>query len=196
MKKISGLFAVVLLICLGLSSYALALDIYDEDIERQGRYAYAYPETSSIEEIASESYNGQNSIKITLDANTYSGAAVGNYPISDLAEVKAAGYLEFWVKGLKGNEMFQIALIDCDNIDGNKVELRLPVSKYAKILPTWQKVVIPLSDFGEQGVYWDGSQEVSEKFNWHDVVEIKFLIPPLRGQDNVTFYVDKLEITK
>ena len=87
-----------------------------------------------------------------------------------------------------------MALIDCDNIDGNKVELRLPVTKYVQVLPTWQKVSIPLSDFGVEGVYWNGTSEVKDDFNWHDVVEIKFLVPPIPGENSVTFYVDAIEV--
>jgi len=196
MFKKSSLFLCVLVVVLLVSNSVMALDVFDEDSEKEGRYIYAYPDTSSIEEVYSESYSGQSSLEITLDATTYSGVAIGNYPISDLAALQKDGSLEFWVKGVDGSEMFQVALIDNDNIDGSKVELRLPISNYAKVLPTWQKVRIPLSEFGNEGVYWDGSSEIKEDFNWHDVVEVKFLIPPIPGKDSVTFYVDVVKVVK
>jgi hypothetical protein len=196
MIKKSGLMLVVFFLVLLVCKAVLAVDFFNDDVEKPGRYVYAYPDSSKIEEVFSESYSGQSALEITLDANAYSGVAVGNYPISDLASLKDNGYLEFWVKGTEGDEMFQVALIDCDNIDGNKVELRLPISKYAKVLPTWQKVRIPLSEFGNEGVYWDGSREVKDNFNWHDVVEVKFLIPPIPGKDSITFYVDVVKVVK
>lgn len=195
MKKLVFL-TVVMLLGITASVEAAAVNVYDDDVDRPGRYVYAYPDKSSVKEITYDSYEGSSALEITLDPNAYSGAAIGNYPIADLTNVRDSGAVEFWVRGNKGGELFQIALIDSDNMDGTKAELRLPVAKYVNVSRNWQKVSIPLAAFGDEGVYWDGTKEVKDEFDWYDVVEIKFMIPPLRGHESFTIYVDEVKITE
>ena len=193
------IFILSVILLLGLASKASAkivTDVYSDDVKKDGRYVYAYPDTSSITEVDYEKHSGPCSLKIILDPTTYSGVAIGNYPTVDLADVRKTGKLEFWVKGKEGGEMFQITLIDSDNMDGTKTELRIPVVRFAKVTTSWQKVSIPLSALPDTGVYWDGTREVKSEFDWYDFVEIKFNIPPLRGKDSFTIFVDDIKMVE
>lgn len=184
--------------CIAFSAEVFAgtvANVYDDNIGKDGRYVYAYPEnSSSIREVTDERYSGKGALKIVLDTKVYSGAAIGNYPPAELKAFKETGRLEFWVKGAKGGELFQIILVDSGDADGTKAEVRVPVAKFAKITTNWQKVSIPLSSFGDEGVWWDGSKEQKTPFVWNDVVEVKFAILPLPGEKNFTIYVDGIQI--
>lgn len=171
------------------------VNIYGDNIGKDGRYIYSYPEnTSSIKEVTDEKHSGKGALKITLDTKVYSGAAIGNYPPAELKAFKGTGQLEFWVKGLKGGELFQVILVDSGDSDTIKTEVRVPVTKFAQVTTDWQKVSIPLSSFGDEGIWWDGSKERKSPFVWNDVVEVKFAIPPLPGEKNFTIYVDDIKI--
>ena len=175
-------------------------DVYAENLTQEGRYVYSYPAaTSFIYETNREKHEGNASLIIALDTKTYSGAAIGNYPQVDLAEIRNAGKLEFWVKGNVGGERCAVTLIDSDNADGMKTEVSVRMSpKYVTLTKEWQKVSIPLADFPDKGQYWDGSKTNPSTFEWSDYVEVKFAIGPQDNKDRDSFiiYVDDVKIVK
>lgn len=188
-------FAVSLLFFCAEVFAGTVANIYGDNIGKDGRYIYSYPEnTSSIKEVTDEKHSGSDALKIVLDTKVYSGAAIGNYPPAKLEAIKGTGELEFWVKGAKGGELFQVVLVDSGDADAIKTEARVPLAKFANVTTDWKKISIPLSAFGKEGVWWDGTKEQKKPFDWNDVVEVKFLIPPLPGEKNFTIYVDDIKI--
>lgn len=173
-------------------------DVYSENQAQDGRYVYAYPEdTSYVAETQREKHGGKSSLCIALDTKAYSGAAIGNYPIVDLSDVKDTGVLQFWVKGNVGGEKFSVALMDAENSDGTKTESAIRVvPKYGVVTKEWQKISIPLKDFPKKGQYWDGAKINPDDFDWYDFVEVKFATSPSdnRGKETFIIYVDNVEI--
>ena len=63
--------------------------------EDNGNYHYAYPLTSVIEEYNRQKHQNQVPLRMGLDPNAYSGAAVGVAPSVSLTSVLESGYLSF-----------------------------------------------------------------------------------------------------
>ena len=201
MKKFFAGIAVLMCVAAVSAGFAQSQaisDVYSENLTQEGRYVYSYPSaTSFIYETQREKYAGTSSLIVALDTKAYSGAAIGNYPIADLSEVKENGELSFWIKGNVGGEKLAISLIDADNSDGTKTETTVRLSpKYGTVTKDWQKISIPLKDFPAKGQYWDGSKVNPDEFDWYDFVEVKFAISPSdnRGKESFIVYIDNVEV--
>lgn len=60
-------------------------------------------------------------------------------------------YLSFWAKGQKGGEDLEVALTDAAHISNEEARKSLPLRAYLPhgLSTSWQRVLIPLEDFGE-----------------------------------------------
>jgi hypothetical protein len=173
--------------------------IYAEHLEKDGRYHYIYPEDEStvMEQSYDEEHSGKACLLIRFNPKTYSGAGIGNYPPLDLSNNREKVFLEFWIKGKQGNEVCEVLLLDSPDSDGIKCESGIVISPaYVKVTNQWQKVSIPLSDFSNQGQYWDGEKNVKEKIDWAEIVEFKIAVRPYDKNDNFQIYIDDICIVE
>ncbi len=185
----------VLSFCVSGEVWAV-VDIFTDNISEQGRYSYVYPqEGSSIGLTGEEKHSGANSLKISLNTDDFAGAAVGKYPPFNLQYNRDNAVLEFWVKGKTGGEIFEVLFLDADRTDGTKTETGVvAVPKYVSVTTDWQNVKIPLSDFSDNGQYWDGSKNMPDSVDWSEIQEIKFAIRPYDENTAFTIYVDDIKI--
>lgn len=161
---------------------------FDEDFV-SGGYAYWYPDNSNVFIPEESGKNGEVAIQFDLVANDYSGGSVCLYNLLyDMRDYYAKGAMQFWIKGKEGGEIAWIALVDDENSDGKKTVVRLPLQQYGGISNEWKLISIPLSDFGQRGVFWDAKKrvEVPQKFNWATVCEFRVEI---KKNDNAKFTV-------
>jgi beta-mannanase len=169
------------------------ITIIFDDFTTEGGYTYVYPEaTSSIFPIKEAAHSGEVGLKISLDNNTYSGAAIGFAPI-DFSKIKSHSAVEFWIKGENGGEKFIFSLLDTEE-DNQKVATSVNSISFVKVTKEWKKVTIPLSKFGDFGKWWDGKQEQDGKFNWQRVCEVRFSIIP--SPQPFVIYVDDIVFNK
>lgn len=128
-----------------------------------------------------------------------------NNPI-DLTAFKETGGLEFNVKGVYGDELFVIGLLD-DESDGidMKVQTRLHSRTYIKVTKEWQTVQIPFSDFSDAGKWWstDGHFEALGFMNWSKITEVRFSTEKLankvmskNGKQPVRLYFSDIKFVK
>jgi hypothetical protein len=202
MKKLYVLIAIIF-IAFGFASNLRAevvADIYTDNFEANGKYTYVYPEGScSITEVSSPVKSGETALKVTLDPNTYAGAAVGGYPFMDLSGVRNTGTLEFWIKGENGGEKCEVMLLDAEDADGTKAETGVVITpKYVNITTDWQKVSIPLSVFKDQGQYWDWDSNSMKKdsMKWDEIKEFKIDVRPYDKNSSFTVYLDDIKVMK
>jgi len=199
-KKISLLFLVVsfLLVCSSVAKAEVVADIYTDNFEANGKYTYVYPEgTCSIEEVSNPVKAGETALKVTLDPNTYAGAAVGGYALMDISAVRKTGKLEFWIKGENGGEKCEVMLLDAEDSDGTKAETGVVITpKYVTITTDWKKVSIPLTAFKDQGQYWDldSSSMKKDSMKWYEIKELKIDVRPYDKNSSFTVYLDDIKI--
>lgn len=196
---IACLLAVIMAAALAQEGRAEVLvEVFSDTLAVDGKYTYAYPGKSSITVDTTDAYMGKTCLKITLDPTTYSGAAIGTYPLTDLIEARTSGMVEFWIKGQKGGEVCELTLIDADDHDSTKCEVGVMITpNYATITNDWQKVSVPLAAFKDQGQYWDeAANSVKEDtFDWEELKEVKINIRPYDKNESFTVYVDEIKIT-
>ncbi len=137
-------------------------------------YFYSFPEKTSAVQV-----DGANPgvLDFVLDKKVYSGGFVGNYPSTDMTDVRYGGVLEFSIKGDAGLEPVKVIIVDSQDKDGIKCQVQASSLPFT-VRPYWQKVALPLSLFPSEGSYWDGSKMVKAPFDWSDVLEVQFLTPP------------------
>ncbi len=170
---------------------------FDDDFI-SGGFPYWYPEQSKVFIPEESGKNGEVAIQFDLEANDYSGGSICLWNMTyDLRPYKAAGALQFWIKGKNGGEIAWAALVDEENTDGKKTVVRLPIQNYGGISKEWKQITIPLADFGNRGVYWDAKKrvEVPYPFSWDKVAEFRLEI---KKADNPTFtaWIDDIFICK
>ncbi len=170
---------------------------FEEDYT-PGGFDYWYPDASKVKLPEESGHDSEVAIEFDLVASDYSGGAVVLYNmLYNMEPYVPSGALEFYIKGAKGGEIATVGLVDDETRDGAKTVVRLPIKKYVKISKEWQKVSIPLADFGLRGVYWDEKNrvEVSRKFDWNAVAEFRVEI---KKGDNSSFkvWVDDIFIKK
>ncbi|MBN2190650.1 MAG: hypothetical protein JW728_05505 [Candidatus Aureabacteria bacterium] len=195
-KNITGILVAMSFVFLSAPGAYAVVDVFTDSVSDQGRYSYVYPqEGSSIELTNEEKHSGVNSLKISLNTEGFAGAAAGKYPPFNLQYGKDNAVLEFWVKGEKGGEVFEVLFLDSDRTDGTKTETGVVVvPKYLNVTTQWQKVQIPLAAFSDNGQYWDSSQNVPDSVDWNEIQEVKFAIRPYDENDSFTVYVDDIKI--
>lgn len=166
----------------------LVYRFFDEDFV-SGGFSYVYPDESKVFIPEESGKNGEVALQFELVADDYSGGSICLYNLLyDVTPYIVTGALEFWIKGDQGGEVAWIALVDDETGDGCKTAVRLPLNDYGGITDEWKKISIPLSDFGNRGVYWDAKKrvEVPKKFDWDKVVEFRIEI---KKGDNKAFKV-------
>jgi hypothetical protein len=190
------LVSILFLVCLTASNPcegALEKQVFSDDL---GKYVYAYPSTSEIDIVDSAAKSGECSLMFNLDQTTYSGGAYALYDSLDLTAIKDKGAIEFWVKGKKGGEKFELALVN-EQEDGKKAESVIDVAMLYSITADWQKISIPLSLFPDKGIYWDAQQnkEVDVDFDWSNFSEFKIRTRPTKGDEAIVLYFDEIKFS-
>ncbi len=176
----------------------LIRNIYDEELNKVGRYSYSYPagSASAIRETTSEKYSGIYALEIMLDFKDFSGTAIGIFPPVSLDERRFSGTLEFWIKGSDGEEKILVILIDSDATGERKTETFVKLAKYIKMDRQWQKVMISVSDFPDIGQYWNGERMIHHPVDWSRITEVKFAVEPYYNPAVIKFYVDDIKFVK
>ena len=173
-------------------------DVIDE---AGGMYKYVYGGATSMNVEKAGPHSGEACLKITFDCTTWSGAAIGHYPLVDLTKFDKPA-LEFWVKGAEGKEIFEAILLDADDTDGNKTEVSaMAAPSFVKVTKEWQKVTIPFSVYPPKGQFWQASSNKmipGVTFNPIELKEIKFAVGPTynKKKKTITIYVDDIRIAE
>jgi len=173
--------------------------IMRERIPRGGGYTYQYPRENP-EPFMTDKYamEGDLSMEIELIASDYSGVAICIAGSKDLTPYLEEGVLEFWIKGDKGGEVAQYVLLD-DGVksDGESLQVKIGSKSFGDITTEWQKISIPLSLFGDKGVYWDSKnrKEVIMPFSWANLKGFRIEV---RKDENQAFkvWIDDIVIKK
>ncbi|NLB64413.1 MAG: carbohydrate-binding protein [Fibrobacter sp.] len=170
-----------------------------DDAYRQGGFDYTYPPSAKIEITKTGGYRSPAALKIDLDNNDYSGASICLYnEVFDLSKNLLDGALEFYIKGAKGGEQIKVGLLDEEISDNKKTQVILPLNPYVQITKKWQKVVIPLADFPERGLYWDQDKKVElpSYMDFDKVAEVRFSADKGVNAGGATIWVDNIEFVK
>ena len=127
-------------------------------------------------------FDGKRSLKVVADPHEGIGAFIP-LPETDLSLIWPTGCLHFMVKGLNGEEDFDVALYSrraeaAPSLRGQ------PIGRWIDHVTTeWQHVVIPLADFGDRSSYG--------KFGWDRFTGISFKSCPRSALEN-TFWIDEI----
>ncbi|HSQ40786.1 MAG TPA: carbohydrate binding domain-containing protein, partial [Fibrobacteraceae bacterium] len=176
-----------------------------DDKYRQGGYDYTYPPSAKIELTKGGTgyKKSESAIKYSLDNTDYSGASVCLYNETfDLSKSILDGSLEFYIKGANGGEQVKIGLLDEEVSDGKKTQVALALNPYIQggaVTTDWQKVVIPLADFPERGLYWDQTKKVElpARIDWSKIAEFRISVDKGVNKGAATqIWVDNVEIVK
>lgn len=158
---------------------------FDEIYAGNG-FQYAYPESSEVSIVQGSAKSGKASVRFRLAADDYSGGSIClNDKVLALRPFLKTGALQFWIRGIRGNEKAWVALVDEEKSDGRKTVVRLPIEWFGGIKADWSFISIPIENFGEQGVYWDAkdNREADNPFDWDKVAE--FRIESKKGENPV-----------
>lgn len=180
---------------------AVVYKFFDEQY-RQGGYDYSYGGTSKGVTITKDGgYKSKAALNIKLDPKEYSGASICLYnEFFDLNKYMLDSRIEFMIKGKNGGENVKIGLLDEEVSDGKKTQVVLPMNKYIQggaVTKDWKKVVIPLVDFPDRGLYWDNTRksEFPARIDWDKIAEIRFSIDKSAASE-FEVWVDNIEIVK
>ncbi|MFA5093730.1 MAG: carbohydrate binding domain-containing protein [Candidatus Omnitrophota bacterium] len=198
MRKI--IIIAALLAVHGFASAAVMADANEYDAvfkEDMGRYVYAYPSTSTIEVAEEGAKDGRACLALTLDHQDYSGGAFAFSAPIDLSSIRDEGALSFWIKGGKGGERLEIALVN-EQEDGKKAESVLSLNSIASVDNQWKKVTIPIKLFPKKGICWDAmnGKEIPVDFDWKNVTEFKVRTRPVQGNGDVKLFFDDIVFLK
>lgn len=177
----------------------LVLYKFFDDAYRTGGFDYSYGGSGSKVSLAKgEGYKSTAALRITLDPNDHSGSSVCLYNETfDLSRYQLDAAVEFMIKGSYGGEQLWFGLIDEEKSDDKKVQVKLPLNKYVQVSNDWQKVVIPLADFPDRGLYWDQNKktELPSRIDWSKIAEFRISID--KGTNKkFDILVDNVEIVK
>jgi endoglucanase len=154
--------------------------IFFEDQAPEGGFISAYGIGSYVKNSSEVFKNGTSSLQIYLSNEfQYAGAFIVLPKPKDFSANREKKFLSFWVKGKTGAEKIDIFLKDTYKKGGDyDLMVQRKIENYIKITDQWQQVVIPLSDFSDQGVNWDKppKDEIPHngKFDWAEVNTIIF----------------------
>jgi hypothetical protein len=170
-----------------------------DDQYRQGGFDYSYGGTGSKVTVTKDGgYKSPSALQVNLDPNDYSGASICLYNESfDLSKYQLDAAVEFMIKGANGGEQLWFGLLDEEKSDEKKVQVKLPLNKYVQVSTDWQKVVIPLADFPERGLYWDQTKktELPARIDLSKIAEFRVSID--KGTNKkFEVLIDNVEIVK
>ncbi len=137
----------------------LLLDNFDHsDLNLLGRKANAYKRLPSVCAFSrvTEPHVGPHGRSLRLDYDKQTTGWCGYYTLLNQIDgayfdLSAFKSVQFWVRGAKGGETFEIGMADKSWLTiGDSVKAG-PIEKYLpkRVTTKWQEVVIPLSDFGK-----------------------------------------------
>jgi hypothetical protein len=151
---------------------------------------WRYPLTSEIYLTDKYSHTGKTSIFCKLDHTLSSSAGISFYPI-DCTPFRNTGILHFYIKAKYANQSFTIELRD-GKTDGKDVGVAVVPKN--KTSTNWQKISIPLGEFGNIGSYYNKKKGINELavFNWADVTGIAILTKPMLKP--FVIYIDDIYI--
>jgi hypothetical protein len=199
--KGSALFLLGAAVTVAMAQRPPRLVVYKffDDQYRQGGFDYSYGGSGSRLAIAKgEGYKSNAALKIVLDPNDHSGASVCLYNETfDLAKYQLEAAIEFMIKGTTGGEQLWFGLLDEEKSDEKKVQVKLPLNKYVQVSTDWQKVVIPLADFPDRGLYWDQTKktELPTRIDWSRIAEFRISVD--KGTNKkFEVLVDNVEVVK
>lgn len=171
-----------------------------DDKYRPGGFDYTYPPKAKIELTKSGGFNNSASaIQIFLPSEDYAGASICLYNETfDLSSSMLDGAVEFYIKGVKGGEQLKFGLIDEEVSDAKKTQVAVSLNPYVQVSNDWQKVVIPLADFPERGLYWDQIKKVElpSRIDFNKIAEFRISSDKGINQGGATILVDNVEIVK
>lgn len=170
-----------------------------DDAYRTGGFDYSYGGNGSKVALAKgEGFKSEAALRVTLDPNDYSGSSICLYNETfDLSKYQLDAAIEFMIKGSNGGEQLWFGLLDEDKTDDKKVQVKLPLNKYVQVSNDWQKVIIPLADFPERGLYWDQTKktELPARIDLGKIAEFRVSID--KGTNKkFDVLIDNVEIVK
>jgi spore germination protein len=163
------------------------LDIKNFLTDKQGvAYAYAYPAASPQNpggsKITIVEKKGKRWVDVILKGDVWAGCGMG-VNRTNLARHREKGALQFFVRGAKGGESFDIGFVmDKGLTDEEKYtfENNVPITNYCEITTKWQLVTIPLADFPLAGHKYDdkNGQQIKGTFQWKQILEVSLAHAP------------------
>lgn len=196
-KKLVKILIVILFFTFPL--FSREITFYDDDINIDGGYFAYYPiDKAFVGNESSQQKRGIFSLKISLAPERWSGVEIGLSPVN-IASIRNKGALTFWIRSeTKEEKNANISVYIMDSrVDGLPFRTSVSLSRYCELKDEWQFVAIPLSDFKDNGSFWDEAAQTqrSGQINWSDIAAVTFDIPPTNFSKNITFYIDDLKIT-
>lgn len=135
-------------------------------------YKYAYPTGATKAE--PQEAKGSRQMVFTLKGDAASGGGIGVDKLR-LSDYVANGAVEFFVRGGKGGERFDVGFVQAQGMDAKDLayQVYVPIANYAKVGTGWTKVTIPLKDFPKEGSRWSDTEKkrLTGLFNWSRVSE-------------------------
>ncbi len=108
-------------------------------------------------------------------------AAKGLSHSGDLSGFYEGGAIVFWVRGKQGNESFDLRLHNPPQPEygGGSFSNTIPLAPYVASTTEWQKVIVPLREFRENGFFWGslhGGEDTNHYriFDWDQVMSLGF----------------------
>jgi len=164
-------------------------------------YVYGGKTAQKIQKGTTKTYSGV--LACYLDNKEYSGVSLSlgvnkSVDCESLRKDKTGG-VAFWAKGVTGNEIIYIGLLD-DESDGSKTQTKVALRDFGKLDTTWNYFMIPLKKFSSNGKYWDElkKSEVLKAVDWKRIGEVRFSINSRENgsnvKDPVKVYVEQVSI--
>lgn len=187
-------FVLALILAITAAAAAKEVVIFDDDASWDAGFYRNYPATAFVGITSREAKVGMFSLEARYAPNVWTGAELGRAPFS-LVSMRKTGTLTFWVKGKTGKEGgLTVYVMDSDK-DGNPYRTDVALSKYVKMSKEWQRVDIPLADFGDKGRYWD---EPSQSFkngmiDWSNIMEVSIDMSPTKSDGPIILWYDDIK---
>jgi hypothetical protein len=132
--------------------------------------------------------NGKRWADIQLEGDAWAGGAIG-CPVIDISPYVEKGALQFFVRGMHGDEMMNVGFETQKTVKERLVQYgfvnTVPITNYCRVTTEWQKVVIPLSDFKNTAESWSDrqGQTVYSLFRWNRITAFEYDIAPTADPD-------------
>ncbi len=135
-------------------------------------------------------HGGKKSFHFVMDTRKWSWCSFGIENL-DLKPFVKRGFLEFWLKGERGNENFILGF-QCTDQSGYTITNALNSSSFTNIKTEWRKVKVELADFGLHG---KGPGNRKMLFDWRCIHQFYVQGPPRKGGRNA-FWMDDIKVMK
>jgi hypothetical protein len=141
---------------------------------------------------------GKHWLDVRLNGTTRSEAGMTLSFLEDFRPFLKNGALQFYVRGIKGGETFDMGFFTAPRMGQQWAEMvggTLHLSEYINLTTQWQLVTIPLMEFPQTASVVDAptGQVTISPFRWHLVQTLYFAIQP--GSDQwVEFQVANIRV--